>query len=116
MVRRWASLSCFDLGQDTSTYSRLEGGLHDQINLGLEPAFEIFTQVQKVEEVDITVERDDYIDVAPLFQLFPDIGAKQAEPPDPVMGFHLRLAVSDDFDYFFLSHNCLPATLDVDKG
>ena len=35
---------------------RLESRLHDQINLVTEPVFEIFAQVQKVEEVDVTVE------------------------------------------------------------
>jgi len=77
----------------------------------MEPAFEIFAQVQKVEEVDITVEGNEYIDITLLSLLLPNIGAKQAEPLDSVMGFHLKLAVSDDFDYFLLSHNCSPVIL-----
>jgi hypothetical protein len=77
----------------------------------METAFEIFAQVQKVEEVDITVEGNEDIDITLLFLLLSNIGAKQAQPLDSVMGFHLKFAVSDDFDYFLLSHNCLPVTL-----
>ena len=81
----------------------------------MELSFEICAQVQKVEEVDITVERDEYIDITPFALLLPNKGAKQAEPLNSVMGFHLGLAVSDDFDYFLLSCNCIPATLYVNK-
>ena len=93
------------------TYGWLESGFHDQINLGLELAFEIFAQVQKVEEVDISVEGNEYIDITFLSLPPPNIGAKQAEPLDSVAGFHFGLFVPDDFNYFLLSHNCLPATL-----
>ena len=82
----------------------------------MELAFKIFSQVQKVEEVDITVEGDEYIDLTPLSLLVPNIGTKQAEPLYSVKGFHLGFAVSDDFDYFLLSHNCLPVTLYVNKA
>ncbi|HSM88926.1 MAG TPA: hypothetical protein VLT56_02800, partial [Desulfobacterales bacterium] len=45
------------------------------------------------------------IDITLLSLLLPNMGAKQAEPLDSIMGFHLGLAVSDDFDYFLLFHN-----------
>jgi hypothetical protein len=77
----------------------------------MEPALKIISQIQKFKEVDIPIEGDEYIDITPLSLLVPDIGAKQAKPLDSVKGFHLGFAVSNDFDYFLLSHNCLPATL-----
>jgi hypothetical protein len=68
---------------------------------------EIFAQVQKIEEVDISVESNEYIDITLLSLPSPNIGAKQAEPLDSITGFHFGLFVSDDFNYFLLSHNCL---------
>jgi len=40
--------------------SRLESRLHDQINLGVQPAFEVLTEVQKVKEVDVAIEGHEY--------------------------------------------------------
>jgi hypothetical protein len=46
----------------------------------MERAFNIFAQVQKVEEIDITVEGNEYIDITMLFLLLPNIGKEDPRP------------------------------------